>query len=197
MFNTESTSLEQVPFVTFKLTYRSFGRVRVVRDVFDSDGHGPDDVPRFLRFTGLADNRIETVNRIGGIVDGSHGTIGLHETILTADHVASSLFRLVFDVARGGVVHAVLVSVTRRHLQEKNIMYYRLVLVKRTRLYRFRNENIKLFSIGSYTQKCRWRVLSDTRKLRPTKGKNYKLCTVFFRFKVLCSKLRSIEILFL
>lgn len=140
VFNKESTSLEQVPFVTFKLTYRSSGRVRVVRNVFDGGGHGPDDVPRFLGFTGLADNRVETVNRIGGIVDGPYGTVGLHKTVLTADHVASSLFRLVFDVTRGGVMHAVLVSVTRRHLQEKNIMYYRLVLMKRTRLYRFRTK---------------------------------------------------------
>lgn len=122
--------------------------MRVVRDVGDGGGHGSDDVPRFLGLTGLADNRVETVNRVGGVVDGSYCTVGLHETVLTADHVASSLFRLVFDVARGGVVHAVLVSVTRRHLQEKNIMYYRLVLVTWTRLYSF--GNVKLFSMGRY-----------------------------------------------
>jgi hypothetical protein len=34
------------------------------------------------------------------------------------------------------------------------------------------------------------------RKLRPTKGNNCKLCSVFFRYKCLYSKLRPIEILF-
>lgn len=128
-------------FVTVELTYRSSGRVRVIRDVCGdgrnssdswhglddrhcpNDGYGSDDVSRFLWFTGLADNRVETVNRVRRIVDGSHGTVGLYEAVLTSDHVASSLFRLVFDVARGGVVHAILVSIARRHLRQKNIIY--------------------------------------------------------------------------
>lgn len=154
-------------FGTVELTYRSSGRVRVVRDVCDGDGHGPDDwhgpddghgpdhIPGLLGFTGFADNRVETIDRVSRVVDCSHGTVGLHEAVLAADHVASALFRLVFDVAGGGVVHAVLVSVARRDL--KNIMFYRMA---RTRLYyRFGNGNVKLFSMGIGTQKRRRRVV--------------------------------------
>lgn len=113
-------------FVVFELTYRSSGGVRVVWGGGVDDGHVPDDVSRFLglggtlhhRRTGLADHRVETVYRVSGIVDGSHGAVGLHETVLATHHVSGPLFRLVFDVACGRIVHAVLVSVASRHLDK-------------------------------------------------------------------------------
>lgn len=114
-----------------KLTYWSSGRMRIFHDVYSGGGdggNGPDDVPGFLGLTGLANNRVKTIYRVCCIVDGPYSAVGLHKTVLTANHITSPLFRLVFDISRGGIVHAVLVSVARWNLQFRlrilSVSYY-------------------------------------------------------------------------
>jgi len=108
------------PRRTRPLTDRSSGRVRMAPG--DYHGHGPDDyrLPRFFGhvhgFPGLADHCVETVHRVGRVVDCADGAVGLDQAVLAADHVAGPFLRLVFDVARGRVVHAVLVRVAGRRL---------------------------------------------------------------------------------
>lgn len=63
----------------------------------------------------LAHYGIEPIHRVGRVVDRSHRTVGLYQTVLTSDYaVVGPFFRLVFDVAGSRIVHAVLVRIVGR-----------------------------------------------------------------------------------
>lgn len=60
----------------------------------------------------LVDDRVESVVVISGVVDGAHGTVRLHQRVLSLDHISVALLHLGLDVA--GVV--ILDSVVERVL---------------------------------------------------------------------------------
>lgn len=59
---------------------------------------------------------IEAIVLVGGVVDGTNGTIGLHERVLTLDGVAVACLVLRLDIAGVEVIHAVFESVFGRCL---------------------------------------------------------------------------------
>lgn len=64
----------------------------------------------------LVDDSIESIVLVGGVVDGTNGTIGLHERVLTLDSVAVACLVLRLDIAGVEVIHAVFESVFGRCL---------------------------------------------------------------------------------
>lgn len=134
------------------LTYRSSGRVRRVFPDGGRYGHGrgADDHGSWLLFgrrrrrrrlgvyrgTGLGYHRVESVHRIRRVVDRTNGAVGLHQTVLASDHVAGPHLRLVLDVARGRIVHAILVSVAddRRLFLGKSDVYLFLIKTSHTQM---------------------------------------------------------------
>lgn len=58
-------------------------------------------------WSGLVDDGIESVVVVGGVVDSANGTVGLHQRVLSLDHVAVTLLGLRLDVSGVGVLDAV------------------------------------------------------------------------------------------
>ncbi len=67
----------------------------------------------------LADDGVEAVDRVGRVVHGAHGAVGLHQRVLALDHVAVAGLGGVLLVARVRVVDAVLERVPRMALRRK------------------------------------------------------------------------------
>lgn len=63
------------------------------------------------RWRTLGDDGVEAVHRVGGVVDGTHGTVGLHQGVLTLDYITVTTLRLGLVVAGVRVRHAVLEGV--------------------------------------------------------------------------------------
>lgn len=55
----------------------------------------------------LVHDRVESVVVVGGVVNSSHGTVGLHERVLALDHITVTFLGLRFDVSGVGVLDAV------------------------------------------------------------------------------------------
>jgi hypothetical protein len=66
--------------------------------------------------SGLADNSIESVVVVGGVMDGSGGTVGLHQAVVPLHIVTNSLLSLLLDVPSVLILNSVLELVLRRSL---------------------------------------------------------------------------------
>lgn len=76
---------------------------------------------------GLVDDGIEAVHIIGGIVDGTDGTVGLDERVLTLDDVAVAHLMLGLNVAGVTVMDAIVERVFRVRLKgDSKIFLFRL-----------------------------------------------------------------------
>ena len=60
------------------------------------------------RVAGLYDLSVEAVMFIGSVLDGTGGAVGLHQAVLTLNHISISLFGLFFDVTCVLIIHSVL-----------------------------------------------------------------------------------------
>lgn len=65
----------------------------------------------------LVDDSVEAVVLVGGVVDGTNGTIGFHKRVLTLHGIAVACLVLRLDIAGVEVIHAVFESVFGRGLK--------------------------------------------------------------------------------
>jgi hypothetical protein len=72
----------------------------------------------------LADHGVEAVDGVGGVVDGAHRAVRLHQTVLALDHVAVARLRLALLVACVRVVDAVVERVLRVRLQQDAFNFF-------------------------------------------------------------------------
>jgi hypothetical protein len=59
--------------------------------------------------TVFRDDRVETVDSVGGVVHDTEGAVGLHQTVLTLDVVAVTVLSLGLNVTGQGVSHSIIV----------------------------------------------------------------------------------------
>lgn len=89
----------------------------------DDSGLYPDEISSFFESMywdpGLANDSFEAVHRVSHVVYYSHSSIGFHQAVLPSDHIANPLFRLMFDITRRRVMHAVFVCVADRYLYNR------------------------------------------------------------------------------
>lgn len=77
------------------------------------------NVDRVMRGTRLVDDRVESVVVVRGVRHLARSAIRLHKAVLALDHVAVSLFPLVFHVSGMVVLYAVVERVLGRRLQHR------------------------------------------------------------------------------
>lgn len=123
------------------LTNMSSGYVVVISCSGGDNRRGSKD-HSFSRFLGrvhggtrFADHRVEPVHRVGRVIHRADGAVGFHQTVLATDHIAVSFLRLLFDVASGRIVYAIIVRVARRCLSSVMIfiLFYFFTLFEETR----------------------------------------------------------------
>ena len=69
--------------------------------------------------SGLADNSIESVVVVSGVVDSSGDAVGLHQAVVPRHFVTNSLLGLLLDVPSMGVLNSVLELIISRSLDKE------------------------------------------------------------------------------
>jgi hypothetical protein len=76
-----------------------------------SNGGGVDNRSGVDGVSGLGHDGVESIVVIGGVVDGAGGSVGLHQAVVSLDHIAVAGLGLALLVAGVRVSHSVLVRV--------------------------------------------------------------------------------------
>lgn len=71
----------------------------------------------------LVDHSIEAIVVIGGVINSAHGTIGLHQGVLSLHDITIALLGLRLDVAGVGILNAIVEGVLGVRLLRQTIKY--------------------------------------------------------------------------